>query len=146
MLGWAGVASGALGVLMASGAAPFPGCMLAGRLQFTFQYANVAGMWFSACALFAVASRDGRLRWLAFLPIAGLGLTLSMGSIAVFAAALLLFVVRRMRAGEPKSLAFLPASCLLAVLICVANMLLGGLAVLAAAGLSLSCACPSRAR
>ncbi len=134
MLGWVGVASGALGVLMASGAVPFPGCMLAGRLQFTFQYANATGMWFSVCALFAVASRDERLRWLSFLPIAGLGLTLSMGSIVVFLAALFAFVVGRVRVGRLESLAFLPISCLLAALTCVTYMLLGGCAMLLAAG------------
>lgn len=140
VLAWAGVASGALGVLMVCGIVPFPGSMLAERLQFTFQYANTAGLWFSVCAVFALSSRDERLRWLSVLPISGLALTLSMGSVAVFALSAAALLARWAKLGQGDRFASLACACLLAAIMSVSSMLAGGVAALVAAALS-TCIC-----
>lgn len=84
VLGWVGIASACLAILMFAGIIPFEGSENLGRLQFTFQYANAAGIWFAVMAALAMVSEDKRLRICAFFPQMALLLTQSGGSIVVF--------------------------------------------------------------
>lgn len=55
-----------------------------GRLQFTFQYANTAGIWFGVIAFLALLSEQKTLRRFAPLPLCSLLLTQSGGAILSF--------------------------------------------------------------
>lgn len=92
-LSWTGIATSIFGVLIYTELVLFPGGMNDGRLQFTFQYANAAGIWFAAVAALCALSPSGRLRSLAPLPIAALLLTQSGGAILVSALALVVGVL-----------------------------------------------------
>lgn len=87
-LGWVGVVAAACGVLMYAGVLPVAGSVNAGRLQFLFQYANTAGVWFAALTLIALCSSDQRLRIAAVLPFIAAVLTLSGGTAVLFGCAL----------------------------------------------------------
>lgn len=94
LLGWAGVVSACLAILMFAGILPFEGAENMGRLQFTFQYANAAGIWFAVMAVLAITSDAKRLRILAFFPIVALLFTQSVGAVAVFVIASVAVLVR----------------------------------------------------
>ena len=81
---WFGIACSVLGILVYADWLPIEGAMNAGRLQFTFQYANTAGLWFSVVAILAFTSRDARLFKLGFLPLVALLFTQSGGAIVLF--------------------------------------------------------------
>jgi hypothetical protein len=85
---WCGTALSVAGILMASGALDVYGAMNAGRLQFVFQYANSAGLWFLVVALVCASSRSATLQKLQAIPTAAVVLTQSAGSlILLFAGA-----------------------------------------------------------
>ena len=96
---WVGVVAAFVGLLMYAQFVPIEGSVNAGRLQFLFQYANAAGVFFAACALLCSFAR-GRLRSFAAAPICALLLTQSMGAVAVFAAAVVVVAALRLRAGD----------------------------------------------
>lgn len=83
---WLGFVSSIAGMLMYLGLLPFPGSMSLGRLQFTFQYANTAGVWFGVVALvtWGLFRRKGAKALLVIPPVAALLLTQSIGAILVF--------------------------------------------------------------
>lgn len=85
---WIGIACGAIGLLVASGVLPLPGAMLDERLQFTFQYANAAGIFFSCLAMLCLVAGDAVVRRFACLPLAAAFLTQSAGSLVVLVCAL----------------------------------------------------------
>lgn len=97
---WVGVASSALGLVVADPAFQPLGWSNAGRLQFFLQYANTAGAWFSVVAALSWFSDDRLLRRFAYLPVSCLLLTQSGGAFALFAIALVpMAVVGRRRWG-----------------------------------------------
>ena len=94
---WIGVVSSALGLVMADSAFQFLGWSNAGRLQFLFQYANTAGIWFSVVAVLSWFSESCLLRRLVYLPISCLLLTQSGGSLALSSIALVPMAVMGFR-------------------------------------------------
>lgn len=97
LLGWLGILSAMLGILMFAGIIPFEGSENAGRLQFTFQYANAAGIWYAVITILSFTSQNKHLQTLAFFPLVALFLTQSLGAILIFfiAVAMVLFNWRR---------------------------------------------------
>ncbi len=90
-----GIAAAVASMLMLSDLIDFPGVLNAGRLQFTFQYANAAGIFFAVCSVLCICSKDRIFARLAVLPMISLMATQSIGSYIVFAAAFIaLFVMR----------------------------------------------------
>ncbi len=90
-----GIVASAASILMLSNLIDFPGAINAGRLQFTFQYANAAGIFFAVCSVLCICSKDRIVIRLAVLPMVSLMTTQSIGSYIVFAAAFIaLFVMR----------------------------------------------------
>ncbi len=80
-----GIVASAASILMLSNLIDFAGAINAGRLQFTFQYANAAG----------ICSKDRIVIRLAVLPMVSLMTTQSIGSYIVFAVAFVsLFIMR----------------------------------------------------
>lgn len=78
-----GIISSVIGILIFVGVLSFPGGMNAGRLQFTFQYANVAGTWFAVCFILARDSKNKSIRALSFMNLIALFMTKSIGAIIV---------------------------------------------------------------
>lgn len=93
LLGWAGVATSIIALLMCSGIIPYLGAESDGRLQASFQYANTAALWFVVTFVFAVLSEDRRLRVAAFFPLLAVFLTQSMGTLAIFAIVILALLI-----------------------------------------------------
>lgn len=96
-----GVFLAGLGILMFVGAIPFEGSVSAGRLMFTFQYANAAGLYFAVIAVLCLGSTVRRLRFAAAVPIVALAMTQSVGALAVFGCALIALGVRFVRTERP---------------------------------------------
>ena len=82
------------GILMFVGLLPFEGTVNAGRLMFTFQYANTAGLFFGVVAILCLCSSRKRYRLMALLPVIALGMTQSAGALAMFLVALIAVGVR----------------------------------------------------
>lgn len=100
LLGWLGVLSAAIGILMFAGIIPLEGSQNAGRLQFTFQYANAAGIWLAVMATLTMTSEDKHLRVANFFPMMALLLTQSVGAILIFAAACVVVLIMWGRKGR----------------------------------------------
>ena len=100
MLVVAGAVLSFAGIAMFVGVLPVEGSANAGRLMFTFQYANAAGLFFAVIAVLGLCSTNHRLRFAAALPIVALMLTQSVGAIVVFVFALAVLGIRSVRRGE----------------------------------------------
>lgn len=94
MLGWVGVASACVAIIMYAGLLPLEGSENMGRLQFTFQYANAAGIWFAIVSIVAMTSTEKRLRIAGFFPLAALLFTQSVGAVSIFVIAIVLVLIR----------------------------------------------------
>lgn len=110
-LSWGGVATSALGLVMVDSSFELLGWSNAGRLQFFFQYANAAGIWFSSVAALCWFSASPALRGLVFIPVSCLLLTQSGGSLALFAPALVVMVVMGLRLRGPDAALSLVLQC-----------------------------------
>ena len=97
-----GVVLAAAGIAMFAGLIPIEGAVNAGRLMFTFQYANTAGLFFAVIAVLCLCGSQRWRRVAAIVPIAALLLTKSVGAIAVFAIAAVVIAVRWVRENHPK--------------------------------------------
>lgn len=84
---WLGAITAAFGLLVYGELIPLLGGVDDSRLQFTFQYANAAAVWFAVTGLLTLLCPEGKLRPLAVMPISALLLTESAGGIIVFVAA-----------------------------------------------------------
>lgn len=86
----------AVGIFIYSGAAVVSGAITANRLQFPFQYANTAGIWYAAAALLCQDGKDRTRKHL--LPIlTALFLTRSTGALGVYGLIQCLRLVLRRR-------------------------------------------------
>lgn len=85
-LGWVGIATSVIAMLVYAHIIAIPGGITAGRLEFTFQYANATGAWFGSIAFLCLLAPDERLHSFAALPVAAMLLTESAGILIVFAA------------------------------------------------------------
>lgn len=83
-MGWIGAVSALFGIAMCSGLLVAPGAYDAGRLQYFFQYANTAGLWFACSAFFCMFSSDRRQVSVSALPLLALLLTKSGGAYVTF--------------------------------------------------------------
>ncbi len=140
-LAWLGVAAAVLGILMFAGLVPFPGSVVAGRLQFTFQYANAAGAWYAATCLLALASEGAALRRAACLPLLALLLTQSMGSILLETCAVAALCPVKTCAKEPVAALGVVAQAASALIGFAACLLAGSLAAPVAAVAALAASC-----
>lgn len=95
-ISYLGAACSIAGLLMLGGILSFPGGVLNGRLQFTFQYANSAGAFFAAMLLITCASFRGKQRLLALLPAACLVATRSVGALGIAGGAIAVMASRHM--------------------------------------------------
>lgn len=87
-------------VLMASGFFPYPGSMNANRLQFTFQYANTAGIFFAVFSILSLCYGSKRYSVFSVLPIIAMFFTRSIGTYCVFALAMLILLVTWLKKEE----------------------------------------------
>jgi len=71
-------------VLTFCGVFPLTGAVTSNRLQFTFQYANAAGIWFAAVSLLAQERDRPEIRCMAIPSITALMLTRSVGALGVY--------------------------------------------------------------
>lgn len=110
-LSWGGMVTSALGLIMVDPSFELLGWSNAGRLQFFFQYANAAGIWFSSVAALCWFSSSPALRGLVFVPVSCLLLTQSGGSLALFAPALVVMVVMGLRLRGPDAALSLVLQC-----------------------------------
>lgn len=116
-LTWLGVATSALGLVMVDPAfAPF-GWSNAGRLQFFFQYANTAGIWFACVAALSWLSGDTALRRLTYLPVACLLLAQSGGALLLFSVALVAMAIVGFRRWGLGAIVSLLSQCAFAALV-----------------------------
>ena len=83
LIAYEGVLFSVVALLMFARVLPYPGAVVDGRLQFTFQYANTAGVYFTvmSCLIWSQARTRG-IKALAALPLACALLTQSMGTFA----------------------------------------------------------------
>ncbi len=83
LIAYEGVLFSVVALLMFARVLPYPGAVVDGRLQFTFQYANTAGVYFAvmSCLIWSQARTRG-IKALAALPLACALLTQSMGTFA----------------------------------------------------------------
>lgn len=100
VLAWFGVATAVAGLLMVSGMLPFPSGMSGSRLQFSFQYANAAGVWYGVISLLCLLSPDARQRGCVVFPLAATLLTQSVGALLVLGMVGAALAVGLGRAGE----------------------------------------------
>lgn len=86
LVAYEGVLFSIVALLMFAGVLPYPGAVVDGRLQFTFQYANTAGVYFAvmSCLVWSQA-RARAAKALVAAPIICTLLTQSMGTFAVIA-------------------------------------------------------------
>lgn len=96
-MGWIGAFSALLGIAMCSGLLVVPGGYDDARLQYYFQYANTAGLWFACSAFFCLLSTDRRQVSVSALSLLALLLTKSGGAYICFGAALVFLVIFEMR-------------------------------------------------
>lgn len=142
LLAWIGVASAVLGALVFLGVVPFPGGMKDNRLQFFFQYANAAGIWFAAIAALCILSLNHKLRSLAPLPLVALLLTQSGGAILVSLLAFAIGAICWCRKRQYARLMLAVSQVVLAMAVfaclCLVQGPLGLLILVVAVGLSLA--------
>lgn len=86
LIAYEGVLFSVVALLMFARVLPYPGAVVDGRLQFTFQYANTAGAYFAvmSCLIWSQA-RTRAAKALVTAPIICTALTQSMGTFAVIA-------------------------------------------------------------
>lgn len=86
LIAYEGVLFSVVALLMFARMFPYPGAVVDGRLQFTFQYANTAGAYFAvmSCLIWSQA-RTRAAKALVTAPIICTALTQSMGTFAVIA-------------------------------------------------------------
>lgn len=86
LIAYEGVLFSIVALLIFARVLPYPGAVVDGRLQFTFQYANTAGAYFAviSCLTWSLA-RTRAAKALAAIPIVCTLLTQSMGTFAVIA-------------------------------------------------------------
>lgn len=86
LIAYEGVLFSVVALLMFARVLPYPGAVVDGRLQFTFQYANTAGAYFAvmSCLVWSQA-RTRTTKALAAMPLACTLLTQSMGTFAAAA-------------------------------------------------------------
>lgn len=132
-IAWGGVVLAAVGVLMVPGVFPVEGSLSAGRLQFFFQYANTAGIFFAAAALISGFSEDRSSAVFLQLPVLALLLTESVGSMILFFAAFAAMEVLSARRGSYELVSENLLSFVLAAAAFVAGRLLGDAALVCAA-------------
>lgn len=128
VLTWLGVVTSALGLVMVDPVFASFGWSNAGRLQFFFQYANTAGIWFACVAVLSWLSGDTTLRRLTYLPVACLLLTQSGGALLLFSVVLAAMTVvgfRRWGLGAIVSLLYQCAFAALVFFACGFLPLLG---------------------
>lgn len=101
-MAWSGVILAIVGILMYFGLLPVEGSVSAGRLMFTFQYANTAGLFFGIVSVLCLCALRGRRRAVAVIPAAALVLTQSVGSMAVFLVALVAVGIRCAYVEKPR--------------------------------------------
>lgn len=133
VLTWLGVVTSALGLVMVDPVFASFGWSNAGRLQFFFQYANTAGIWFACVAVLSWLSGDTTLRRLTYLPVACLLLTQSGGALLLFSVVLAAMTVvgfRRWGLGAIVSLLYQCAFAALVFFACGFLPLLGALLAL----------------
>lgn len=114
VLASAGAALATGGILMFAGLMPIEGSVNAGRLMFTLQYANTAGLLFAVFAVLCLCSASKALRIASIVPIAALALTRSVGALAVFVLALVFIVAMWVKDGV---IGRIPAVCIGAAVI-----------------------------
>lgn len=78
-----GIISSIFAILIFAGMLNISGGMNAGRLQFTFQYANIAGTWFAVCFILARDSQCKAVRVLSPVNLIALFMTESIGAISI---------------------------------------------------------------
>lgn len=71
-----------ISIVVYTGVLQLPGAVLDGRLQFTFQYANTAGVYYAAMAALLAAHHEKTMRFTSILPLTCLLLTKSVGAMA----------------------------------------------------------------
>ena len=88
LIAYEGALFSVVALLMFARVPPYPGAVVDGRLQFTFQYANVAGAYFAvmSCLIWSQA-RTRAAKALVAAPIICTALTQSMGTFAVISIA-----------------------------------------------------------
>lgn len=98
-IAWFGVVSALVGLLFLSGLGALEGTVNAERLQFPFQYANAAGVWYAVSAVLALGSESVRLRKAALFLLVALLFTQSAGACLLFAGAFVVLCVHWWRMG-----------------------------------------------
>lgn len=98
------------GILCFAGLLPIFGGMNAGRLQFTFQYANVAGIWFAISYVFLRDSQNKFRKYASFISLIALGMTQSIGAILVLFITQIFWFWRMLRTKWAKCILFLGLS------------------------------------
>ena len=83
-LAWFGAVTSLLGLAVYAGVLPLAAGLDAERLQFTFQYANAAGVWYAVCTMLCLLEPSRRLCAVAALPATALLLTESGGATVAF--------------------------------------------------------------
>lgn len=114
LVAWAGVVTALLGFAVQSGVIVLPNGMYGDRLQFTFQYANVAAIWFGSTGLLCTFARPGALKALAPLPYSAMLLCMSGGATVAFAVVLIVAIVVLAKRGRDDDMAVLLVQLLLA--------------------------------
>ena len=95
-----------IGLVMFVGVIPVEGTVNAGRLMFTFQYANTAGLFFAVICILCLCTDRKAVRVVSVVPFAALCLTQSVGALIVFALALLVLGWWKLRDGQIKPVVF----------------------------------------
>lgn len=124
-IAWGGVVLAAVGVFMVAGVLPLKGSVSAGRLQFFFQYANTAGIFFAATTLVSGFSEDRSSAVLLLLPILALLLTESVGSMVLFFIAFAVMEALSARRGDYEVVSENLLSFMLAAAAFAAGLLFG---------------------
>lgn len=103
LIAYEGVLFSVVALLMFARVLPYPGAVVNGRLQFTFQYANTAGAYFAviSCLTWSLA-RTRAAKALAAAPIICTLLTQSMGTFAATALVAGTWVVKKLKTSRLK--------------------------------------------
>lgn len=109
----AGIVLAAIGIVMFVGGLPVEGAVNAGRLMFTLQYANTAGLLFAVFAVLCLCSPDSQRRIAGIVPVVALFLTQSVGAVGVFVLALVALVVRQLRSDKKDPVVLIVAAVVL---------------------------------
>lgn len=103
LIAYEGVLFSIVALLMFARVLPYPGAVVEGRLQFTFQYANTAGVYFAvmSCLVWSQA-RTRTIKALAALPFVCTLLTQSMGTFAATALVAGAWAVKKLKTSRLK--------------------------------------------